>query len=399
MAQETRRGIARSQPSGARLRLAVPNILCWTIAVSIGAIFPDPTGGRTPNLLALFCHRILSLVGVNSQGLRRRLLAERGGGTESCNPQLWEAEDRQVETVLDEAVACRRLRLVNPAMQFYLSMMSFCSYPKAMGHFGKLIPFCSTAVSILALLVGVSLVALNESGARTSLSPIADQLIASLNEKMIGNLIAINQHKFPKGSTAQSLRRKAITASVELNTGAIAPIPRVSNKKEGPTSQSDPASVPALIDPLVWLFDEPSTSPVLILSRGDKGVRVTGLLITGRNASDQPLTAVSGKIKPDLTRSYIDLSLGLEGGDRSDPSSSTIPPGAAFSLRCTLLEPPEGLPANSFLVTFGGVIFTLHYTYAGAQRSFISYFSQSRLEVELQKIEETPSRPRAISQR
>jgi hypothetical protein len=150
---------------------------------------------------------------------------------------------------------------------------------------------------------------------------------------------------------------------------------------------------------LVWLFDEPGTSSVLTLSRSDKDVRVSGLSIAGRNASNQPLTEVQGKIKPDTTRGYMDLSLSLDGGDGGDPTLLTIPPGAGFSLHYMLPDQPEGLPADSFLEKFGGVIFTLHYTYAGAQRSFICYFSRSRLEAELHKVELAPSHGRAVSQR
>ena len=110
---------------------------------------------------------------------------------------------------------------------------------------------------------------------------------------------------------------------------------------------------------------------------------MTGFLIDGEHTSDQPLTDVEAVLIPDKNAGNIDLALGLSNHS-PDEALRTIPPGAQFSLAFTLSNYLTG-SSDTFVEECGGVIFTFHYTHAGARKAVIWYLSPSRLRTELRK--------------
>jgi hypothetical protein len=268
---------------------------------------------------------------------------------------------------------------------------------------GKLVACCSTAMSIIAFFAGPWFAAVDEPNrARTTLSWIADQLPMLLDQSMMDDFASLIRQASPGGPTMQleqGIRREAANVRTELGNrtitaGVVPPTASVSYAEATTSSTPSPDAKappekPSRIE-VVWLFDQPSGPSLLALSRGDKDVSVSGFLIGGKNISDQPLTEVQGILKPDTSHGNIELNLSLDG-NQTDGSVRTIPPGAQFNLVYTFPTHPKGLSSNSFLEKFGGVIFTFHYTHAGAQTTFICYFSASRFKTELQTVEAAPS--------
>jgi len=119
-----------------------------------------------------------------------------------------------------------------------------------------------------------------------------------------------------------------------------------------------------------------------VLSSVGEGARVRGFLISGKNASDQPLSGVEGILKPDMNHRDSELILSVDGNQLSNGNVRTIPPGAQFSLVYEFPKRSNGMPMNFFLAKFGGAIFTFRYTYAGKQRVLITYFSASMIKAQ-----------------
>jgi hypothetical protein len=272
-----------------------------------------------------------------------------------------------------------------------------------MRHPGKLVACCSTAMSIITFFAGPLFVTGDGlNSARTTLSWIANQLPMLLDQIMMDDFASLIRQTSPGSPTMQveqGIRREAANVRTELGnrtiTAAVVPARASASYAEATTSStpSPDAKAPPKKTPrieVVWLFDQPGGPSLLELSRGDKDVTVRGFLLGGKNISDQPLTDVQGILKPDTSHGNIELNLTLDG-NQADGSVHTIPPGAQFSLVYTFPTHPKGLSTNSFLEKFGGVIFTFHYTHAGAQTTFICHFSASRFKTDLQTVEAAPS--------
>jgi hypothetical protein len=133
---------------------------------------------------------------------------------------------------------------------------------------------------------------------------------------------------------------------------------------------------------VVWLFAQPGGPPLFGLLPDDKGSKVNGFLISGKNTSDQPLIEVQGVLKPDSGDGNLELNLSLNGNP-TDEIVRTIPPGAQFSLAYVFSKHQKALSANGFIEKFGGAVFTFHHTHAGVQKAFICYFSASRFRTEI----------------
>jgi hypothetical protein len=146
---------------------------------------------------------------------------------------------------------------------------------------------------------------------------------------------------------------------------------------------------------VAFAFDGPNSPPFLTLSQTDGGPAVTGLVIRGKNTSDQPLMEVQSVLKPHTDTGEMTVRLSLEAGATIDQGPSRIPPGAEFSL---VYKFPQPISVKMFLKAFaGGAIFNFHYIHANIEKMFICYFSASRFKSELEGIDRSPAAPGSAS--
>ena len=134
-----------------------------------------------------------------------------------------------------------------------------------------------------------------------------------------------------KSFIRQALSQYRDTANVKkgLETRSItaAFIPRlpsdsrstVSTTSSVPSTDTKSPSKGKSRSDLVWLFDQPGGPPLFAFSRDDQGATVTGFLIDGENASDQPLTDVQAVLIPDRNAGNLELSLGLREQSPDEP--------------------------------------------------------------------------------
>ncbi|HVQ19716.1 MAG TPA: hypothetical protein VMS23_01600 [Terrimicrobiaceae bacterium] len=233
----------------------------------------------------------------------------------------------------------------------------------------KLVACCSTTISLILLFAGSLTVV--EPGAMRTTRSVAHQLSIVLDP---------TTGKDFKSFIRQALSQYRDTANVKkgLETRSItaAFIPRlpsdsrstVSTTSSVPSTDTKSPSKGKSRSDLVWLFDQPGGPPLFAFSRDDQGATVTGFLIDGENASDQPLTDVQAVLIPDRNAGNLELSLGLREQSPDEPVR-TIPPGAQFSLANTFSNDLTG-SSDTFVEKCGGVIFTFHYTHAGVRKSF-----------------------------
>jgi len=267
---------------------------------------------------------------------------------------------------------------------------------------GKLVACCSTAMSIIAVFAGSLFAALDHpSKAPTTFSWIADQLPMLLDQSM-GDGVAYFIRQATSGGfrLGQGMKREAANVkskSDNRTTAAAVVSPTASDSyadvnTTGSTPSPDAKSPPENTSrsEVVWLFDQPGGPPLFALSSDDKGSKVNGFLISGKNTSDQPLNEVQGVLKPDSGDGNLELNLSLNGNP-TDENVRTIPPGAQFSLVYVFSKRQKALSANGFIEKFGGAVFTFHYTHAGVQKALICYFSASRFRMDLQNVDAAPS--------
>jgi hypothetical protein len=116
---------------------------------------------------------------------------------------------------------------------------------------------------------------------------------------------------------------------------------------------------------------------------------IEGLAIRGENASNQTLTGIQGAIKTD-SGEEIRLSVSMEGSQRKQVDAQDVPSGSKFTLE-SAFNPDAStgqtrMPAEEFLSKYGGMIFRASCTVAGVQKTWIEYFSTSKLRAQLADI-------------
>jgi len=124
-----------------------------------------------------------------------------------------------------------------------------------------------------------------------------------------------------------------------------------------------------------WLGTEPdakATSQYPVAWRlGDQDVQPAssdagGFFISGTNVSHQALEEVHAVLKPDSSKSELELALAVEGHKFED--GAVIPAGARFSL--VSATPNEGGSKQ-----FGGAILSFRYMQAGQRKTSILYLT------------------------
>jgi hypothetical protein len=256
---------------------------------------------------------------------------------------------------------------------------------------GKLVACCSTAMSV-AILFGGPLAIDDSPAAHTTVLWIADHLKTMLDQNSVeefASVILQNRwiSQLELGGGYEELAARTETKNARTFAAVVPPAPSSETRQTpqtetAPSPDAKPSERTSRIPLVVWPFDEPGAPSILVLSRSHKAV--TGFLISGKNASDEPFMDVEGALKPDSSHGEIKLDLSLDPNHSSNGSVRTIPPGAQFTLVYTFPHHPEGLLASTFLSKFGGVIFTFHYTHAGVEKTFICYFPAARFKTELQ---------------
>ena len=150
-----------------------------------------------------------------------------------------------------------------------------------------------------------------------------------------------------------------------------------------------------------WLFDQPdvplSERAVFTLSGTPRTFLINGLSIGGVNNSEEPLTGLQAVLRSDVRRP--DLRLEVMPGLRSDDgvaaegtpvSATTVEPGEAF--RLVFPFPPEargeedGISAEDFFESYGGLLLTLRYKADGVEKSVIQYLAPDMLKAQLDEV-------------
>ncbi len=157
---------------------------------------------------------------------------------------------------------------------------------------------------------------------------------------------------------------------------------------------------------IAWTFDDldrplPERA-VFTLSGTPESFRINGLSVGGVNASDQPLTAIEGVLKPDVQRPELKLTLKVDkpaavAGEGNTAAQAldiapqnTVPPHAPF--RLVFAFPPEamdgadGLTVEEFFESYGGLLLKLRYVTDGAQKAVIQYLPPELLKAQLDEV-------------
>jgi hypothetical protein len=146
-----------------------------------------------------------------------------------------------------------------------------------------------------------------------------------------------------------------------------------------------------------WTFDQPGLAlpdrSVFTLSGTPESFLINGISIAGVNNSDEALTDLEAVLAPDVQRPDLKLDVVVEPQD-GEPSSpgpvATVPPGDAF--RLVFLFPPEatgsadGISAEEFFESYGGLLLKLRYEADGAARSMIQYLDPEMLKAQLDEV-------------
>lgn len=178
--------------------------------------------------------------------------------------------------------------------------------------------------------------------------------------------------------------------------------------RAGTPAQVAPTSSPESPDSLVWFFeakDRPlAERSIFIFTGTPEGVRIKGFSISAENKSDQPLTGVSGILKPDVEGPDMPLSVTIDmpKGEASlahPPEASAaeanaagiVPAHSVFRLIFPFPEEPgleqQGVTPEEVVHTFGGLMLKVHYDVAGKEKAFMHYLSPAMLKEQLSEIE------------
>jgi hypothetical protein len=176
----------------------------------------------------------------------------------------------------------------------------------------------------------------------------------------------------------------------------------------GTPAQVAPTSAPESPDSLVWFFeakDRPlAERSIFIFTGTTEGVRIKGFSISAENKSNQPLTGVSGILKPDVEGPDMPLSviIDMPKGETSlahPPEASAaeanaagiVPAHSVFRLIFPFPEEPgseqQGVTPEEVVQTFGGLMLKVHYDVAGKEKAFMYYLSPAMLKEQLTEIE------------
>jgi hypothetical protein len=178
--------------------------------------------------------------------------------------------------------------------------------------------------------------------------------------------------------------------------------------RAGTPAQVAPTSSPESPDSLVWFFeakDRPlAERSIFIFTGTPEGVRIKGFSISAENKSDQPLTGVSGILKPDVEGPDMPLSVTIdmpkgEASLANPPEASAaeanaagiVPAHSVFRLIFPFPEEPgleqQGVTPEEVVHTFGGLMLKVHYDVAGKEKAFMHYLSPTMLKEQLSEIE------------
>ena len=178
--------------------------------------------------------------------------------------------------------------------------------------------------------------------------------------------------------------------------------------RAGTPAQVAPNSSPEYPDSLVWFFeakDRPlAERSIFIFTGTSEGVSIKGFSISAENKSDQPLTGVSGILKPDVEGPDMPLSVTIDmpKGEASlahPPEVSAaeanaagiVPAHSVFRLIFPFPEEPgleqQGVTPEEVVHTFGGLMLKVHYDVDGKEKAFMHYLSPAMLKEQLLEIE------------
>lgn len=215
----------------------------------------------------------------------------------------------------------------------------------------------STALS-MALIAGVVfLLASPDPGSiRQGIARLAKDLPAGWDRRALDLAGTIEQ-----ASASLARARKRVSGREPVRAASTADWPPRA-PETAPESEPEPVPAPApmpghgsLGAPIRWLLDEPPPAASKTF------------LLSGINASDQPLEAVRAVLKPDRGGREFVLALAVEGG-----SGDVIPPGARFRLAAPGLARDEA-------EQLGGAILSFGYVQAGRRQTAITYLTPPML--------------------
>lgn len=152
-------------------------------------------------------------------------------------------------------------------------------------------------------------------------------------------------------------------------------------------------------EPIEWRFDKPVTILFAAPRNSGEAVWIDGLQIHGTNKTDKPLKNVTAVIIPDMTDQKMQMRVNPHGVIlKPEETATLIPPRADFDLMVAIPSSGrtrlQGLPADEFLRTYGGLKF--EFAYDNGQ-NFSEYFSLEYIEDQLDHIERQTRQPRAGS--
>jgi len=148
-----------------------------------------------------------------------------------------------------------------------------------------------------------------------------------------------------------------------------------------------------------WLFDQPDVPlperAVFTLSGTPRAFLINGLSIGGINNSEESLTGLQAVLRSDVRRPDLRLEVvpGLRSDDGAAAKGAPVPavePGEAF--RLVFAFPPEakgeedGISAEDFFDSYGGLLLTLRYKADGVEKTVIQYLAPDMLKAQLDEI-------------
>ncbi len=189
---------------------------------------------------------------------------------------------------------------------------------------------------------------------------------------------------------AELERQKRLTLKEQRAASASPPKPSKQVRK-----QDTPATVPPSRHdndgPIKWKFTKPYS--VFGHSRGyGEGVWIDGFQIHGRNSTDHSLMNIKASVRPFVTHEQMSLFFVINGQQVKPEDTAGIPPHTDFTIgRVLPAEDPQrtqGIPADRFLVKYGGFRFSFSYECDGNSSNYTTNFSLDDVRTQISVIEE-----------